>query len=160
VYLAALGLLLALIAGALLLVAPLLMGAASGAGNTSSAIGLMLGMFVAMAMYVFASVAMWAFTTARIQNLAWNHTQLGPHRFVSTIEASRLVVITVTNLLAMVATLGLFKPFAEVRVTEYLLSACTVMVSGNLNDFVAGERLEIGATGEEAVEMFDIDLAI
>jgi len=105
-------------------------------------------------------VSMWAFTTARVQNVAWNHTQLGPHRFVSTIGVSRLVSITVTNLLGMVVTLGLFKPFAEVRVTEYLLSASTVKASGNLNDFVAGEQLQIGTAGEEAVEMFDIDIAI
>jgi uncharacterized membrane protein YjgN (DUF898 family) len=47
-----------------------------------------------------------------------------------------------------------------IRVTRCLLDASTVVVAGNLDDFVAGERLEIGAAGEEAVEMFDIDLAI
>jgi uncharacterized membrane protein YjgN (DUF898 family) len=160
VYLAAFGLLLALIAGGILLVVPFVMGGLAGAGTSAGAIGLTVGLLAAMAMYVFASVAMWAFITARVQNLAWNHTQLGPHRFVSTIEAGRLVLITVTNLLGMLVTLGLFKPFAEVRVTEYLLSTSTVVVSGNLNEFVAGGQLEIGATGEEAVEMFDIDLAI
>jgi uncharacterized membrane protein YjgN (DUF898 family) len=95
-----------------------------------------------------------------VQNLAWNHTQLGPHRFESAIRARQLIFITMTNLLGIIFTLGLYKPFAEVRLTQYLLGACTVVVSGNLNEFVAGETQQIGATGEEAVEMFDVDLAV
>jgi uncharacterized membrane protein YjgN (DUF898 family) len=160
VYLAALGLLLALIAGGVLLVAPFVMGGFGGADTPAGAAGFVVGVLAGMAMYVVGSVTMWAFTTARVRNLAWNHTQLGSHRFVSHVEANRLVLITLTNLLGMLVTFGLFKPFAEVRVAEYLLTSTTVVVTGNLNDFVAGERLEIGATGEEAVEMFDIDLAI
>jgi len=160
VYFAALGLLLAFIAGGLLLTVPFLAGGIRAQGTTAGAIGIVVGVTAGIAVYILASVAMWAFTTARIQNLAWNHTRLGPHTFVSAIEARQLVVITITNLLGVLFTLGFFKPFAVVRVTEYLLSSSTVVVSGNLNDFVAGEQMAIGAGGEEAAEMFDIDLAV
>ena len=160
VYFAALGLLLALIAGGLLLVVPFMAGGFRAGGTTEGAVGFVIGVMAAIAIYLFASVAMWAFTTARVQNLAWAHTQLGPHRFVSAIEARQLVFITITNLLGVLFTFGLFKPFAVVRVTEYLLTASTVVVHGNLNEFIAGEHVAVDATGEEAAEMFDIDIAV
>jgi uncharacterized membrane protein YjgN (DUF898 family) len=157
VYLAAAGLLLGFIAAAAALAFPFLM--AVGVGESRGVAAVAFGISI-IAAYLLGSISMWAFTTARVQNLAWNHTQLGPHRFESRIEARQLIFITVTNLLGIVFTLGMYKPFAEVRLTQYLLGACTVVVSGNLNEFVAGEALQIGATGEEAMEMFDIDLAI
>jgi uncharacterized membrane protein YjgN (DUF898 family) len=160
VYFAALGLLLAFVVAGTLLVAPIIVGALRGGGTPTAAIGFTIGVMCAMVLYLLASVSMWAFTTARVQNLAWNHTQLGPHRFVSAIQARQLVMITITNLLGVVFTLGFFKPFAVVRVTEYLLNASTVVVAGNLNEFVAGEQIAIGAAGEEAAEMFDIDIAV
>ena len=158
VYLAAAGLLLAIVAVTAALAIPIFM--ASRAGEARAATASVLGSLVIVVAYLLASVGMWAFTTARVQNLAWNHTQPGPHRFESAVQARHLIFITMTNLLGIIFTLGLYKPSAEVRLTEYLLGASAVVVSGNLNEFVAGEALQIGATGEEAVEMFDIDLAI
>jgi uncharacterized membrane protein YjgN (DUF898 family) len=160
VYFAALGLLLAFVLGGLLLVFPFVAGGLRAGGTSAGATGFVFGIMAGIAVYLSASVTIWAFTTARVQNLAWNHTQLGPHRFVSAIQARHLVIITITNLLGVVFTLGIFKPFAVVRVTEYLLSASTVVVAGNLNEFVAGEQIAIGAAGEEAAEMFDIDIAV
>jgi uncharacterized membrane protein YjgN (DUF898 family) len=159
IYLAALGLLLALIAGGAALAVPFMISGLLDPGAMTGAVMLMLAGLAVIA-YATASVSMWAFITARVQNLAWNHTTLGPHRLLSSIEVRPLVWLTMTNLLGMLLTLGLFKPFAEVRVTAYLLSASSVVTSGNLNDFVAGEQFQIDAAGEEAVEMFDIDLAI
>ncbi len=159
IYLAALGLLLTLITGGAVLAVPFVTGGLLDAEAITGTVMLMLGGLAVIA-YATVAVSMWAFTTARVQNLTWNHTTLGPHRFVSDIEVRRLVWLTMTNLLGMLVTLGLFKPFAEVRVTEYLLSVSTVVTSGSLNDFVAGEQLQIDAAGEEALEMFDIDLAI
>jgi uncharacterized membrane protein YjgN (DUF898 family) len=158
VYMAAAGLLLAVIAAGAVVVVPFVetVSIRPSAGVASVAFGLVM----LTVTYLLGAVSMWAFTMARIQNLAWNHTQLGPHRFESAIEARRLIFITLTNLLGIVVTLGLYKPFAEIRLTQYLLSTCTVVVSGSLNEFVAGEAQQISATGEEAVEMFDIDLAI
>ena len=158
IYLAAAALLLGIVAATAALAWPIIM--ALGAGETWTAGVVVFGPLLIVAAYLLASVAMWAFTSARVQNLAWNHTQLGPHRFESAVQARHLIFITMTNLLGIIFTLGLYKPFAEIRLTRYLLGACTVVVSGNLNQFVAGETQQIGATGEEAVEMFDIDLAI
>jgi uncharacterized membrane protein YjgN (DUF898 family) len=161
VYLAALGLLLALILVAAVVVGGSFAGALRGGTESPGAtIGVVLGMLAAFVLYMSGSMAIWAFITARVQNLAWNGTRVGPHRFESAIKARQLAFITVTNLLGLIVTLGLFKPFAEVRLNEYLLSVTAVVVSGNLSDFVAAEQLEVSAAGEELVDMFDFDIAI
>lgn len=160
-YLVALGVLLLLILGAAVVAAPLLIAAvAGGASSAQLGLGIVLAMLVMAAAYVLTTVGMWAFTTARVQNLAWNHTQLGPHRFQSQVAAGRLVFITLTNMAGIICTLGLYKPFADIRVTQYLLDSCTMVVEGSLDDFVAGTAVAVGAAGEEAIEMFDIDIAI
>jgi len=159
VYLQAFGLLAAFVVVGGVLAGPFLVGAMASGGSTRT-IGIIVGVLVAVLLYLSGSLTLWAFTTSRIQNLAWNNTHLGPHQFVSSIGAGRLAFITVTNLLGVVLTLGFYKPFAVVRLTEYFLSQSRVAVSGSLNDFVAGEKLSVGASGEEAVEMFDLDLAV
>lgn len=91
--------------------------------------------------------------------LVWNHARLGLHRFTCELRARSLMMITATNLLGILLTLGLFKPFADVRMMKYFAGALTLLPAGSLDDFLAGERQHVGAAGEEAVEMFDVDLA-
>ena len=100
------------------------------------------------------------FFEAQLQNLVWNHTRLGAHRFVSTVSAWRLFAIMLGNLLGVVLTLGLYRPFAVTRLLKYRLQTVTLVSVGSLDNFVAGQEAEVGATGEEAAEMFDIDIAL
>lgn len=97
---------------------------------------------------------------ARAQNLVWNNTQVGPHRFVSQLSARRLLWISLTNLLGIVVTLGLYKPFAQVRMYQYRMESMTLMAAGNLDNFVGGEQDGVSAVGEETAEMFDIDIGL
>jgi uncharacterized membrane protein YjgN (DUF898 family) len=112
-----------------------------------------------MVVYVFVATAVWSLTMAQIQNLVWRHTTLGRHRFTSTVEAHKLLGLVMTNTLAMIVTLGLFKPYADVRLTRYLVGEMTLVTTGTLDEFVASAEREVAALGDEAIEMFDIDLA-
>ena len=159
VYFAALGLLVAFAGGGFLLASPFAFGGFPS-DRPVNPIGLVVTVVVAIVTYIMASLTLWSFTTSRIQNLAWNNTQLGPHRFMSSVGARRLAWITATNLIGVIFTLGFYKPFAVVRLTEYLLGESTAIVSGSLNEFVAGEQQAVSAVGEEAAEMFDFDLAV
>ncbi|SDI16803.1 YjgN family protein [Propionivibrio dicarboxylicus] len=100
------------------------------------------------------------FFEALSQNLVWNHTQLGEHRFVSTASVWRLFWIRLTNLFAVLFTLGFYHPFAVVRLLRYRLQTVSVLAAGDLGAFVAGSTDPVGATGEEAAELFDIDIAL
>ena len=138
VYLVALGLLmLAAIGVALLLGATI--------ASRTQAISLVPLIMIA------ALLAVGPYLTARTQNLVWNHTQLGAHRFESRVSARRLYLIAVTNLLAIVFTLGLFIPFAAIRSARYRIESVSMISAGSLDDF---------ATGEGAADLFDVDLGL
>ncbi|MEI7431851.1 MAG: YjgN family protein [Betaproteobacteria bacterium] len=100
------------------------------------------------------------FLEARLQNLIWNHTQLGPHRFVSNISAGKLFGIMFTNLIGVIFTLGLFRPFAVTRLLKYRLETVTLAAAGDLDSFLSAHNQEVGAMGEETADIFDIDIAL
>ncbi|OJX05328.1 MAG: hypothetical protein BGO72_14000 [Burkholderiales bacterium 70-64] len=109
---------------------------------------------------VLVLLAVRPYLTARLQNLVWNGTRLGEHRFESRVGARRLYLIAVTNLIAIVCTLGLFIPFAAIRSARYRLESVAMLPAGSLDEFVAGQSSEVGATGEGAADLFDVDIAL
>lgn len=110
--------------------------------------------------YALGMAVFWSLITAQIRNLVWRHTSLGPHRFISTLEVHRLFAIVVTNVLGVVFTLGLFRPYAEVRLAKYVIGELSLVSSGRLDEFVAGAQPETTALGEEAAELLDVDFGI
>ena len=115
---------------------------------------------------------------ARFQNLVWNHTTLGnkpsdiaflnaqqddttqSHQFKSTVKARTLFWIFLTNLLGILLTLGLFKPFADIRLARYRFSQMQMIANGSLEDFISNEQANVSAAGEEVAEIFDLDIAL
>jgi uncharacterized membrane protein YjgN (DUF898 family) len=117
---------------------------------------LLLPMFVAG--YIVAVVAGQAITGSRLQNAIWNHTALGRSTFVSNVHTGRLFWILLTNLLGTVATIGMYRPFAQVRVARYYASCLTIFQAGAFASFSSGEGDEVAATGEETADIFDFDI--
>ncbi|TLY60097.1 MAG: DUF898 domain-containing protein, partial [Gammaproteobacteria bacterium] len=98
------------------------------------------------------------YTQARNLNEVFGHTSLGPHRLVSNLSAVRLTGIYLTNLIGVVLTLGLFIPWAQIRLARYRLAAMEVEAQGSLEDFVAGAAAPVqSATGEEISSLLDVD---
>jgi uncharacterized membrane protein YjgN (DUF898 family) len=95
-----------------------------------------------------------------LQNLVWNHTRLEEHRFQSDMQWGRMIFITVTNYLAVICTLGLFLPFARVRTLRYRIESIALLPEGSLDDVLAAPQDEVGATGEGAADLFDLDLSM
>lgn len=132
-------------------------GALSGVDREQAAmwigmavIGGWLGMFLLVQPYLLA----------RLQNLVWNNTRIGPHRFESRARARTLFAITLTNLIAIVCTFGLFMPFAAIRLARYRIESVTLIAAGPLDAFVSGQSGDLPATGEEAADLFDVDIAL
>lgn len=97
---------------------------------------------------------------ARIQNLVWNHTQLDQHRFESRASEWALFVIHLSNFVLIIFTLGLYKPWADIRVARYRLEAVSLIPASSLDDFMAQQEAEVAAMGEEALEVFDYDMGL
>jgi uncharacterized membrane protein YjgN (DUF898 family) len=119
-------------------------------------LAIFLPLFVAG--YIVAVVAGQAITGARIQNAIWNHATLGRSAFQSNLQTGRLFWILMTNLLGTIATLGMFRPFAQVRLARYYASCMTVIQVGAFATFSGGPGDEVAATGEETADIFDFDI--
>jgi uncharacterized membrane protein YjgN (DUF898 family) len=102
-----------------------------------------------------------AFLESRVQNLVWNETELGPHRFLSEVSGRKLLWIHASNLLLIVLTLGLYKPFAAIRLLKYRVESMSLVVDGSLEEFMSDQSVdEAGAIGQEAGDLFDIEIAL
>jgi uncharacterized membrane protein YjgN (DUF898 family) len=115
-----------------------------------------LGLF-GLYIFLFAFVGPWF--AARIQNLVWNHTSLAGHRFHSAVRARDLFFIYLTNFIGIALTLGLYKPFADIRLLRYRLTHMAMQAPADLEAFVAQERDRINAMGEETADVFDVDIS-
>jgi uncharacterized membrane protein YjgN (DUF898 family) len=97
---------------------------------------------------------------ALITNLIWNNTRLGEHRIECNMSPLPLIWITVSNFVLVVVTLGLFIPWAMVRLARYQLESVRLLPASDLQEFVAAEPETIGAVGEEAATAFDFDISL
>lgn len=100
------------------------------------------------------------YVQARTANAVWNSTSLGPHAFVSRLPVGGYIGLTVVNWLAIICTLGLFIPWARVRVARYRAEHLAMAVSGSLDAFLAAEATAASALGDETAEMFDMDVGL
>jgi uncharacterized membrane protein YjgN (DUF898 family) len=80
---------------------------------------------------------------------------------MSEVSTRRLLWIHATNLLLTVLTLGLYKPFAAVRLVKYRVESMHLSVDGSLEEFMADQTVDdAGALGQEAGDLFDIEIAL
>jgi uncharacterized membrane protein YjgN (DUF898 family) len=110
--------------------------------------------------YLFAFLAIGPYFSARIGNVIWNGTRLGPMRFESTLSARRLSFITITNWLGIIFTLGFFKPFAAVRMAKYRAESLCLVAVGPIAVHAQVAAGNVNARGEEIAEMFDVDIGL
>lgn len=156
VYLAAM-----LIALASLFVISLVFGTAIAALMGRAGTGPGFGSAVLMMIVVYAGlVVLFQAVATILQNLAWNSTSLGPHRFASRMKWQTVAWITITNLVGIMVTLGLYLPFATVRIMRYRIESMSLLVEGSLDAFVAGSIDSVNATGEGAADLLDFDISL
>jgi uncharacterized membrane protein YjgN (DUF898 family) len=98
------------------------------------------------------------YTYARNHNEVLNHTTLGPNRIHANLSASTLIGIYLTNVVAMIFTLGLYTPYAQIRLARYRLGAIELEAHGSLDHFAASPDARVpAAVGEELSSFFDLD---
>ncbi|PPC93162.1 MAG: hypothetical protein CTY33_09150 [Methylotenera sp.] len=134
---------------------------------------------IVLVFFVLVALVIGPYFIARLQNLVWNHTTLGDqprdlqainpayyeqtkgiHTFESAVKARALLWIFLTNFIGIIFTLGLFKPFADIRLARYRLSHVQLIADGNLEDFISHQQGNVDASGEEVAEIFDLDIAL
>src|ERR1700682_6035359 len=68
---------------------------------------------------------------ALITNLIWNNARIGEHRIECNMSPLGLIWITFGNLVLVALTLGLFIPWAMVRLAKFQLEAIRLVPAGN-----------------------------
>ncbi|MCC5807943.1 MAG: DUF898 domain-containing protein [Opitutales bacterium] len=99
-----------------------------------------------------------------ILNYCWSSTALrtpaGRVRFVSSIHPVRYGWILSTNLILTILTLGIYLPWAKVRLHRYRLECLEVINAPNLESITGAGREEVAAVGESAADWLDIDFGL
>ena len=110
---------------------------------------------------VYLAVISWqkAFADAYFSNFVRNKTMLDEAHFKGDLYPFSLAFIGLTNILAVVFSLGLLYPWAKIRYLRYKLEH-TYFICQNYDQFES-EGYEKGSTiGEEMVDFFDIDIGL
>ncbi len=151
--------LLILLAGVLALLVGILF-AATGNGENRAIGTILVAAALIPLLYLMVLTVLFPYIQARTINAVWGSTTLGAHAFVSRLPVGGYIRLTLANWLAILFTLGLFIPWARVRVARFRAEHLALAVAGNLDDFVAAEASAATAVGDEAAEMFDLDIGL
>lgn len=97
-----------------------------------------------------------AYWSVAKRNLIVNNSHLDNMYFRSKMEFTDYLSLLITNLLAVICSLGFAYPWARIRMAQY--HAQTLSVHGDLGAFTAEQTLTSDAVGEEVADMLDLDL--
>lgn len=109
---------------------------------------------------LFVYLAALAYIRMSLTNLVWNHAQLGRHHFFSEMRFGGYLGVVAANWFLIVLTLGIYWPWAQVRLLRYRAAHTAIAVAGGLDGFIASAGEEEAALGDEAAALFDFDIAL
>ena len=102
-----------------------------------------------------------SYFTARFQRLVWDKTRVGGVALHCDVLAITLMRIKCMNTLWVMLTLGLYRPFAAIRLARFRLECVSASGLNSLNIVAAGAGQSLrGAFGESATELFDMDIGL
>jgi uncharacterized membrane protein YjgN (DUF898 family) len=99
----------------------------------------------------------WFWYQAKKQRYFWEHTSLATAHFHSTVTGTRLFLLTVGNLVLLVATLGLGFPWIMVRNVRFTFRYLTLEGPLDLSG-IQQEAQAATATGEALAGFLDAGL--
>ncbi|MDT4856110.1 hypothetical protein FQZ97_904890 [compost metagenome] len=131
-------------------------------GGASQGIFAMIAMvFVIGLAYMILPLIIGPYATSRLQNLLWEHTSSPRVQFQSALRFGPLFRVTLVNWLLILITLGLFWPFAKVRATRVRLEAMSLLVQGDVDQWVAEAQTPgQGVLGDAAGDFFGFDMGL
>lgn len=111
--------------------------------------------------FYLASFIAFLFYAAGVRNLVYGATELeGGHKFVSTMGRLKYVWILFSNLIAVIFTFGLMRPWAAIRTWRYKVENTELLAASSLDGFVE-QRVEEGrAASAEFLDIEGIDFGL
>ena len=105
-------------------------------------------------------VVVYAYIRARTLNLIADATVIGPMRLRGTLRARRLAWLYASNIVAVLATLGLATAWGTIRVARYRADNLVARADAPIETYARGASPRATATGSEVSELFDVDVSL
>lgn len=131
-----------------------LIGEPNPGGDSTNAIAFSL--IVPLAVYAAIGI----YVKVRLRNYVWNTTELSDTSFLSTLSVIEMLGLYLTNGLAIIFSLGLLVPWAQIRLAKYRANHLEVNIGRDWQDHIAALTDEGSALGEEVGEVFDVDIDV
>lgn len=130
-----------------------------GLPPTSGSIAILLGLVYFFLILVSLLVSAYSLTRQRTYSFA-NARLDQDVSFVSTLKARSLAFVMVTNLFAIILTLGLATPWATVRVLRLMLNNTLIDSNVDIDSYISQKQSEQSSLGEQIGDAFDVDIGI
>ncbi len=116
--------------------------------------------FVMPVFFVLVGLVSFVYIRTRLLSYRWSCTQLGDSDFILQLSFGTMFWLYASNTALIIATFGLFAPFARIRVLRYVVDQFLVMQPVGEVTFEAGDAQRPGATGAEAAGEFGLEIGI
>lgn len=97
---------------------------------------------------------------ARIYITTWNNVSVGNSQFKTKCTQWRYTWIVASNWLARVFTLGLFTPWAVIRLHRYQVNSMYLYLHDDPDQMINMAQADHSALAEEISDIFDIDISL
>ena len=136
-------------------------GGLAAAGSSPGLGKLMMVLVALLVLLLLAQVVVAPYFATRMQNLVWNGTRSAQLHFHSALRARDMMKLSLRNGLLIIATLGLYFPFAAVAMAKLRLQAVQVWCAVD-PDALFGEaaRGQESAAGDAAGDLAGIDIGL
>lgn len=104
--------------------------------------------------------AIGVYVQVRKRNYVWNELRLNDNSFESSLSVRYMCWLYFSNIVAIVASLGLLTPWAQIRLARYRASCMQLRLVDKWEDYRASRDGQGSAFGEELGEAFDVDIDI
>lgn len=105
-------------------------------------------------------LGIFVYSQVRYRNLVWNRTGLGGNTFVSTFSVRQMCWLYLSNIAAIVFSLGLLTPWAQIRMAKYRAEHTEINLADDWQSYVAAHNAPGSAMGDELGDAFDVGIDV
>jgi uncharacterized membrane protein YjgN (DUF898 family) len=117
--------------------------------------------FAIIPVYVIIYTVASTFIDIAVFNLSLNRAKFdGRHELCSRVSPWVMSWIVISNLLLILVTLGLFYPWARVRMTRYETTRLSLVAASDLDEYTSELERARSAVGEEVAGFFDLGIGL
>jgi len=110
---------------------------------------------------IISSILIMGYSVTRQRTYILENTTLDEKiKFASTLKAKSLIWVMITNLFAIIFTLGLAFPWVKVRMTRLIAENTLVDTEDGFDAYMTQKQKEESSLGEQIGDAFDVDVGL